>query len=113
MGFSQIGKNLFKAKCNTCHHLNRDATGSDLTGVKAKWEAAGEADLLYEWVNSNLLKAQNKSAMAAKIDSYSKREMPNQDLTIEEINAIFSYVDSVVPTFIDAPPNDPTTSESR
>lgn len=95
---AQDGQSLFKAKCNTCHLLEKAGTGPQLQGVKAKWEAAGEAELLYQWVgNSNALIASGKSKMALAIKNFSASEMPAQQVTPEEIDAILGYVDSWTP----------------
>ena len=62
---AQDGQALFKSKCNTCHLLDKASTGPLLKGVKQKWTDAGEADLLYQWVqNSTGLIGTGKSKMA-------------------------------------------------
>ena len=65
--FSQ-GENLFKAKCNTCHAIDKNSTGPWLKGVMAKWTEAGEGDLIYDWVkNPAALIASGKSKMALAV----------------------------------------------
>ena len=64
VAYSQ-GEALFKAKCNTCHMVDKNSTGPLLKGVKTKWTDAGEGELIYEWVkNSPKLIASGKSKMA-------------------------------------------------
>lgn len=88
------GEALFKAKCSTCHALDRNSTGPMLQGVKAKWEDADEGNLLYQWVqNSNQLIASGKSSMAKAIQGYSAQNMPAQQVTNEEVDAILAYID--------------------
>jgi cytochrome c oxidase cbb3-type subunit III len=49
---AQDGAQLFKAKCNTCHMVDKNSTGPLLKGVKQKWNDAGEGEFLYEWVKN-------------------------------------------------------------
>nr|WP_294861896.1 cbb3-type cytochrome c oxidase N-terminal domain-containing protein [uncultured Fluviicola sp.] len=97
------GEALFKAKCNTCHAVDKNSTGPWLKGVKTKWTDAGEGPLLYEWVrNSGSLIAGGKSKMALAIKDFSGSEMPPQQATNEEVDQILDYIDNY------APPVDPT-----
>jgi cytochrome c oxidase cbb3-type subunit III len=92
---AQDGQALFKSKCNTCHLLDKASTGPMLKGVKQKWTDAGEAEMLYQWVqNSTGLIGTGKSKMANEIKGFSPMEMPAQQVTNEEIDAILSYVDN-------------------
>ncbi len=96
--WAQDGEKLFQAKCNTCHMVDKNSTGPLLKGVKQKWEDAGEGELLYDWVhNSKTLILSGKSKMAAAIRDYSPTEMPAQNVSNEEIDAILSYIDSYAP----------------
>jgi len=92
------GEALFRAKCNTCHIIGKEGTGPDLTGVKAKWNDAGESELLYKWVQgSNALIASGQSKQANAIKDYAASVMPNQEVTNEEIDQIFNYIDTYQP----------------
>ena len=92
---AQDGQALFKSKCNTCHLLDKASTGPMLKGVKQKWTDAGEAEMLYQWVqNSTGLIGTGKSKMANEIKGFSPMEMPAQQVTNEEIDAILSYIDN-------------------
>ena len=100
---AQDGEKLFKSKCATCHALDRESTGPMLQGAKAKWEAAGELEYLYEWVqNSTELINSGKSSMAIAVKDFNPTAMSPQQVTPEEVDAILAYVDSW-----EAPP--PTT----
>ncbi|MFN5416138.1 MAG: c-type cytochrome [Flavobacteriia bacterium] len=91
------GEQLFKAKCNTCHLLEKNSTGPNLKGVKQKWTDAGEAEMLYDWVKgSGGLIATGKSKMANEIKGFSATEMPPQAVSNEEVDAILGFVDSYV-----------------
>lgn len=96
--YAQDGEGLFKSKCNTCHMLGKDGTGPNLKGVKQKWEDAGEGDLVYEWVmNSQALVLSGKSTVAMASKEFSATDMPAQQVSNEEIDAILSYVDAWEP----------------
>lgn len=91
---AQDGEQLFK-KCFTCHTLGKKSTGPDLVGVRAKWVEAGEGDMLADWVmNSDALITSGKSKMANAAKEFSPTMMPPQDVTKEDVNAIFDYIDS-------------------
>ena len=91
------GAGLFKSRCNTCHMVDKNSTGPKLQGVKQKWTDAGEGENLYKWVhNSTELISSGKSALAKEISGFSATAMPAQALSNEEIDAVFSYIDSYV-----------------
>lgn len=95
---AQDGEKLFKSKCATCHALDRESTGPMLQGAKAKWEAAGELEYLYEWVqNSTELINSGKSSMAISIKDFNPTAMSPQQVTPEEVDAILAYVDGWEP----------------
>lgn len=95
---AQDGGQLFKAKCNTCHMVDKNSTGPNLKGVKQKWTDAGEAEMLYEWVaNSEALIASGKSKMANEIKGFSPSAMTPQVVTNEELDAILNYIDTYTP----------------
>lgn len=92
------GEALFRAKCGTCHIIDRDNTGPALQGVRKKWTDAGEEAYLYEWVrHSKKLIASGKSRMAIAIEDFSPSTMPEQQVTAEETDLIFDYIDSYSP----------------
>lgn len=94
---AQDGEKLFKSKCNTCHMIGKDGTGPNLSGVKQKWEDAGEGELIYEWVNNpQTLFSSGKSTMAAAAKSFSATDMTPQDVSKEDVDAILSYIDNYV-----------------
>ena len=106
------GEALFKAKCNTCHAVDKNSTGPWLKGVKTKWTDAGEGPLLYDWVrNSSSLIAGGKSKMAMAIKDFSGSEMPPQQATTEEVDQILDYVDNYVPPVNTPVAGTPTTQE--
>lgn len=103
--FAQDGEGLFKSKCNTCHMLGKNSTGPNLKGVKAKWEEAGEGELIYEWVNNpQTLIASGKSTVAMKSKDFSPTDMTPQSVSKEEIDAILDFVDNWEPVVETTPP---------
>lgn len=89
------GEQLFKARCSNCHILGKNATGPDLLGVKEKWAAADEGELLRGWVkNPAGLISSGKSKMAVAIKDYSPSPMPPQALADPEIDAVLSYIET-------------------
>lgn len=110
---AQEGEKLFKAKCNVCHIIGKPSTGPDLTGVLQKWIDAGEGEFIYEWVqNPQQLLASGKSKMAAVADKIAASAMSPQDVTKEQIDAIFSYIDNPPPP-PPPPPGGGVNSEER
>lgn len=104
---AQDGEGLFKSKCNTCHALGKNSTGPNLKGVKAKWEDAGEGELIYEWVkNPQTLIASGNSTMAMKAKDFSPTDMTPQPVSNEEIDAILSFIDGWEPPITETPPGD-------
>lgn len=88
------GASLFK-KCATCHQPHKDGTGPKLFGVRAKWEEGGAQEgSMYQWVKNWEIAAANdpyaKGVSAIKPTAMDK--FP--DLTNEDIDAIFDYVDA-------------------
>lgn len=106
------GEALFKAKCNTCHAVDKNSTGPWLKGVKTKWADAGEGELLYEWVrNSNSLIAGGNSKMALAIKDFSGSEMPPQQASNEEVDQILDYIDNYTPPVKTTETGGPTSAE--
>ncbi len=94
---AQDGQALFKSKCATCHNLDKNSIGPMLQGVKAKWIAANEQVMLYDWVKgSEALLETGASKMALAISEFSITAMPTQEVTNEEVDAILDFVDSYV-----------------
>jgi mono/diheme cytochrome c family protein len=93
------GKKLFKENCASCHKIDKKSTGPALLGAQQRWADAGEAELLYDWVNnSGALVNSGKSKRAIAIfNEYAKSKMTEfPSLTREDIDAIFAYVETPV-----------------
>jgi len=101
---AQDGAKLFKQNCAACHKVDTKLVGPKLMGSLAKWEEAGEKEFIYEWVaNPTELHDSGKSKMANAIWDFSPAAMsPLPHLTKEEVDAIFTFVDTP-PVIVEEP----------
>lgn len=95
-GLAQDGAKLFKQNCGACHKVDKGSVGPQLKGVKAKWDEAGEGELLFEWVaDPTGLFNSGKSQLAKDVWDFNPSSMTAMaHLTKKEVTAIFAYVDS-------------------
>ncbi len=96
------GKTLFQNKCASCHHPAKKSTGPALKGAV---DRVPSKEWLYAWVHNSsaLIKSGDKYANDIFLE-YNKSVMtPFADLTHEEIDNIFAYVEAWV---------DPNTPEN-
>lgn len=95
---AEDGAALFKANCAACHKIDKNSTGPKLQGARARWEEAGEGDMIYEWIADPVALAESgKSKRAAEVISFSKMQMPPQSVSKEQIDAILKYADDYKP----------------
>lgn len=108
LSFAQDGAKLFKQNCAACHKVDKVSIGPALKGAKAKWEEAGEGDLIYRWVaNPQELYDSGDSKMAKEIWDFSPAAMsPMAHLSKDEVDAIFTYIEAPAP-----PPADPVDQQ--
>jgi mono/diheme cytochrome c family protein len=91
------GGGLFKAKCATCHQPHKNGTGPKLFEARKRWEAAGEGELIVEWVKNNAkLRASGKSTRAKNIFEEYKGSVMTAftDLKDEDVISILDWVDA-------------------
>jgi len=91
------GGGLFKAKCATCHQPHKNGTGPKLFEARKRWEAAGEGELIVEWVKNNAkLRASGKSTRAKNIfEEYKGSVMTSfTELKDEDVISILDWVDA-------------------
>jgi len=93
--FSQDGEALFKSQCATCHQPHKDGTGPKLFEVRKKWEDGGAKEgSIYTWVR-NWQKAAAEDPYANEVKDWSPTAMSLfPDLSNEQIDAVFDYVDA-------------------
>lgn len=92
---AQDGEALFNSKCATCHQPHKDMTGPKLYEVRQKWEEGGAQEgSIYQWVK-NFQVAIANDPYAKEVSAWSPTNMTIfADLSNEQIDAIFDYVDA-------------------
>ncbi|GEM_PF-4087400 len=89
------GKKLFKGLCSSCHHPTRNGTGPALKGNKQTWIDYAEKDLFYEFIrNPSEIYHSGKSKRAKYIWNYDPSVMPPMNLSNDEIDAIYDYIEN-------------------
>lgn len=86
------GKALFMSNCASCHNPIKESTGPALQGIRASLPGG---DWVYKWVNNSgaLIAAGDPEAVRV-FNKYNKTQMTAfPQLSKEEIDAIFKYVD--------------------
>lgn len=95
LSFGQNGQQLFESKCNVCHKIDKPSTGPALQGAKARWESNSSVENFYSWIKNSTEVLESGDPYAEKIFSeFKKSVMPAQQITDEEIDAIFEYVEN-------------------
>ncbi|WP_165779185.1 cytochrome c3 family protein [Brumimicrobium salinarum] len=91
---AQEGESIFNSKCATCHAPHKDMTGPKLFEVRQKWEEGGAMEgSLYQWVK-NWQVAAATDPYAKEVADWAPSAMTTfADLSNEQIDAIFNYVD--------------------
>ena len=90
------GDALFKAKCATCHQVFKDGTGPKLYEVRKKWEDGGAKEgSILQWVKDFDIAVAN-DPYAGVVKSWNPSQNMNKfpELTDDQINSIFDWVDS-------------------
>lgn len=89
------GNKLFNQNCATCHHPTKEGTGPALKNVRLVWaNNSNDEGMIYQWVK-NWEKAARKNNYAKEVAKKRPTVMDKfPQLTNEEIDAIFDYVDS-------------------
>ena len=91
------GEALYKAKCASCHQIERNGTGPMLKGARQRWIDAGEGDLIVKWVQNNAkLRESGKSKRAATVfKEYGGSVMQIfADITPDQVNQILDFADA-------------------
>lgn len=88
------GKELFIAKCASCHIIGRDFTGPSLCGFETRgpW---GERENVYKWIRNPkefMLRFEYAQDLG---NSYAGMMMSFPELTDEEIDEIINYINTV------------------
>ncbi|OQP46664.1 c-type cytochrome [Niastella populi] len=88
---AEIGKNIFRENCASCHSLRKDLTGPALTGALSR---VTDRKLLYKWIRnpSAVLKSGNTyfNGLVKKYDGLMMTGFPG--LTDGEIDAVLEFI---------------------
>jgi mono/diheme cytochrome c family protein len=93
VSLAQDGKQLFNAKCASCHAVDKNLVGPALKGVEERW---ADKDQLYAWVRNSaaVIKSGYPRAVAV-YNEYNKVQMTAfPELTNADIDAILTYVNT-------------------
>jgi len=105
------GEKLFKAKCQSCHQLDRRTTGPALAGVTER----REMDWLVSWIrNNNELRQSGDADAIAIYNEYNGTAMNVfADLTDDQIKSILMYTENgpVAPVVVDGGGETPVLDE--
>jgi len=83
------GAKLFKANCNACHHLEMRLVGPPLKGVTDR----RSEDWLRSFIKSSSSVIESGDTTAIQLfNTYNKVQMPDQNLSDEEITSILEYI---------------------
>lgn len=108
---AQDGKALFSANCASCHHPVKDVTGPALQGAESR---VPDKEWLYKWVKNSAAVISSGDKYANEIyNKWNKTAMtafPN--LSHEEIDAIFAYVEAYKAPSTGAPKGDAAAQET-
>jgi mono/diheme cytochrome c family protein len=95
VGDPEIGKGLFNANCASCHYPDKDMTGPALKGARQRWIDNSSEDNFYAWVKNSTSLRKSGDAYANKLwADWNKSIMTAQNVTNEQIDHIFAYVET-------------------
>jgi len=93
-----LGEKLFKQNCASCHFPDKDMTGPALKGARQRWIDNSSEENFYAWVkNSGNVIASGDAYANQLYATWNKTAMTAQNLTNEQIDAVFAYVDAYTP----------------
>lgn len=92
---AQDGEKLFQQNCASCHKPDKDMTGPALKGSRQRWIDNSSEDNFYSWVrNSGEVIASGDAYANELFNKWNKSTMTPQNLTNEQIDAVFEYIES-------------------
>ena len=87
------GKQLFHARCASCHRVNQEITGPALKGAEARWP---DKQKLYAFIrNSEEVIRSDKYARELWLQYNQTIMLAQPDLTDADIRAVLDYIKSV------------------
>lgn len=83
------GEELFQKNCSVCHKIGSRFIGPDLSDVQTR----RSLDWIVKFVQSSQSMIKNGDAQAvALFEEFGKMPMPDQPLSVEEVQAILAYI---------------------
>ncbi|RAJ10962.1 cytochrome c [Chitinophaga skermanii] len=96
------GKEIFLARCASCHNVNKKLVGPALAGVGERRKTAWIEQFIHS--SQTVIKSGDKDALAL-YNEYNQMAMPDhQDLTAAQIASILEYIKSETKATEDKPP---------
>lgn len=90
---AQGGEKLFQQNCASCHKPNKDMTGPSLQGARQRWIDNSSEENFYLWIQNSGNVIASGDAYAKELFNKWKSPMTPQNLTKEQIDEIFVYVE--------------------
>ncbi|UKN00734.1 c-type cytochrome [Paracrocinitomix mangrovi] len=94
------GKSLFKEHCAACHFVDRDMTGPALKGARQRWIDNSTEKNFYQFIKSMDVVVMNGDEYANYLFKLWGVAMTPQNVTNEEIDLIFIYVEDYGPVIL-------------
>lgn len=97
-GDAEIGKKLFGANCASCHFPHKNMTGPALKGARERWIENSSEENFYKWVKNSQAVIKGGDPYANELfGTWKQSVMTNQNVTDEQIDHIFAYVEAYTP----------------
>jgi mono/diheme cytochrome c family protein len=91
---AQGGEKLFQQNCASCHFPDKNMTGPALKGARQRWIDNSTEENFYSWVrNSQSVVASGDAYANSLFTTWNKSVMTAQNLTNEQIDEIFVYIE--------------------
>lgn len=99
---AQDGEKLFQQNCASCHKPDKDMTGPALQGARQRWIDNSSEENFYAWIRNSQAVISSGDSYANKLfTDWNKSVMTAQNLTDEQIDAVFTYVEGYTPPTTD------------
>lgn len=92
------GEKLFKANCAACHFPDKKMTGPALQGARERWIENSSEENFYKWIrNSGDVIASGDAYANDLFNTWNKTVMTAQNVSDQDIDDIFEYVETYTP----------------
>jgi cytochrome c551/c552 len=90
---AQDGKTLFISKCQSCHQIDKKATGPALAGLEQRHKWSDHNELL-KWINNPAGYMANDQYTQSLKNEYGSMMQGFPDITLKDVEAIVSYINT-------------------